>query len=364
MANLTMHNIKLQGQVLLGSLPSNPAYHATSAPNGSMWFNSTTGKLMMMVAGSAAVVGDNADITALTAALAAYEASNDAALAAETARASAAEAAVQADVDQNEADADAGFVSATTDRAAIRTEFAAADAAEVVARNTAISTAVANLIDSAPGALDTLNELAAAIGDDANYAATMTNTIATLQADVDQNESDADAAIAALQADVDGNELDGDNDRALIRSQFAAADAVLKGDAAAAYDTLGKLEDKIQAEAVTARAAEVANAAAVTAEAATARAAEAANASAIAAVSARFLTVNDGGAGSYDASGDYSVQLTHSLGDSSPFVQVMVGGEMMMAPVTFDNANQVTVSLKGTALAAVGTVLVNFFSVA
>ncbi len=34
--------------------------------------------------------------------------------------------------------------------------------------------------------------------------------IAALQADVDQNESDADAAIAALQADVDQNELDAD----------------------------------------------------------------------------------------------------------------------------------------------------------
>ena len=41
-----------------------------------------------------------------------------------------------------------------------------------------VTTAVANLVDSAPGALDTLNELAAAIGDDANYATTVTNAIA------------------------------------------------------------------------------------------------------------------------------------------------------------------------------------------
>lgn len=38
---------------------------------------------------------------------------------------------------------------------------------------------VAGLIDSAPGALDTLNELAAAIGDDANFATTVNNNIAT-----------------------------------------------------------------------------------------------------------------------------------------------------------------------------------------
>ena len=35
------------------------------------------------------------------------------------------------------------------------------------------------LIDSSPGALDTLNELAAAIGDDANFSTTITNSIAT-----------------------------------------------------------------------------------------------------------------------------------------------------------------------------------------
>lgn len=41
-----------------------------------------------------------------------------------------------------------------------------------------VSTAVSGLIDGAPGALDTLNELAAALGDDANYAATVTNELA------------------------------------------------------------------------------------------------------------------------------------------------------------------------------------------
>ena len=36
-----------------------------------------------------------------------------------------------------------------------------------------------NLVDSAPGALDTLNELAAALGDDANFSTTVTNLIGT-----------------------------------------------------------------------------------------------------------------------------------------------------------------------------------------
>jgi hypothetical protein len=42
-----------------------------------------------------------------------------------------------------------------------------------------VDTAVSGLIDAAPGALDTLNELAAAIGDDANFSTTVTNSIAS-----------------------------------------------------------------------------------------------------------------------------------------------------------------------------------------
>jgi len=46
--------------------------------------------------------------------------------------------------------------------------------------STQITTAINNLIDGAPIALDTLNELAAALNDDANFAATVTNAIAAL----------------------------------------------------------------------------------------------------------------------------------------------------------------------------------------
>jgi hypothetical protein len=42
-----------------------------------------------------------------------------------------------------------------------------------------VQTAIANVIDMAPGALDTLNELAAAINDDASYAATVTEVLGT-----------------------------------------------------------------------------------------------------------------------------------------------------------------------------------------
>jgi hypothetical protein len=42
-----------------------------------------------------------------------------------------------------------------------------------------VDTSISNLIDSAPSTLDTLNELAAALGDDPSFATTITNSIAT-----------------------------------------------------------------------------------------------------------------------------------------------------------------------------------------
>jgi phage host-nuclease inhibitor protein Gam len=179
--------------------------------------------------------------------------------------------ALQADVDQNEADGD-------TDRALIRTEFAAADSAlsssvnnrmdsEVAALESADTTLQNNIdvekaridamLSGSSVDLDTLIEIVDA------YELADTNiisSITTLQGDVtslsgavdarmDQIEIDyaaADSAlsssimaslsfevnaliadIGAVQADVDQNEADGDADRALIRTEFAAADSAL-----------------------------------------------------------------------------------------------------------------------------------------
>jgi len=47
----------------------------------------------------------------------------------------------------------------------------------VIADRTYVNTAISNLIDSAPAVLDTLNEIAAAIGDDANFVTTITNAL-------------------------------------------------------------------------------------------------------------------------------------------------------------------------------------------
>ena len=53
------------------------------------------------------------------------------------------------------------------------------DNTQRVASTAYVRTAISNMLDSSPAALDTLNELAAAINDDANFATTINNSIAT-----------------------------------------------------------------------------------------------------------------------------------------------------------------------------------------
>ena len=48
-----------------------------------------------------------------------------------------------------------------------------------IATTAYVTTAISNLVNAAPSTLDTLNELAAALGDDPNFATTITNSIAT-----------------------------------------------------------------------------------------------------------------------------------------------------------------------------------------
>ena len=62
--------------------------------------------------------------------------------------------------------------------ASTATTQSASDNSTKLATTAYVTTAIGNLVDSAPAALDTLNEIAAALGDDANYASTTTAAIA------------------------------------------------------------------------------------------------------------------------------------------------------------------------------------------
>ena len=87
---------------------------------------------------------------------------------------------------------DLGTFSGNTlsDNASVKTalqELETALETEASDRATAISTAVANLVDSAPGTLDTLNEIAAALNDDPALATTLTNLINANEVHIDNN---------------------------------------------------------------------------------------------------------------------------------------------------------------------------------
>lgn len=77
------------------------------------------------------------------------------------------------------------------------------DYAKTAAITSAVEAAVSALLDGAPGALDTLNELAAAFGDDANFATTVINALALKAnaADFDNvdNTADADKPVSTAQ---------------------------------------------------------------------------------------------------------------------------------------------------------------------
>lgn len=126
-----------------------------------------------------------------------------------------------------------------------------------VANKSYVDSAISGLVDAAPAALDTLNELAAALGDDANFAGTVTTALAA-KADItyaDQAEADAIATAAAdATAKADAAEA--------TAISTAAADATTKANAAevnatatAAIDATNKA-NAAQAAAVTTAASD------------------------------------------------------------------------------------------------------------
>ena len=110
-----------------------------------------------------------------------------------------------------------------------------ADLATKAYADNAATTAAANLVDSAPGALDTLNELAAALGDDPNFATTVTNSLAGKQ------PLDADiTAIANISPSATGFLVkDGDNVWSVDDSSYLTGNEsiTISGDASGSGST-------------------------------------------------------------------------------------------------------------------------------
>lgn len=88
-----------------------------------------------------------------------------------------------------------------------------------------VAQAVAALIASAPGALDTLDELAAAMGDDANFAATVTTALATKLAKASNLSDLTDAAAARTNLGLGNVNNTADSAKPVSTAQQTALDA-------------------------------------------------------------------------------------------------------------------------------------------
>jgi hypothetical protein len=187
------------------------AYGAAAAAQSAAASDATSkvaAEAALRVSGDAASVSTAAaDATSKVSAEAALRVSGDAASVATaasdaTSKANAAQAAAisaaataltnhEADTTNVHGIADTSLLATTANVATAKTEaiaaaasastsaISAAIATEVSNRNTAIADAVDDLVDGAPSLLNTLNELAAAINDDANYTTTITTALGT-----------------------------------------------------------------------------------------------------------------------------------------------------------------------------------------
>lgn len=134
---------------------------------------------------------------------------------------------------------------------------------EISDRNSAIQTAISNLVDTAPDLLNTLDELAAALGDDPNFATTVANNIAqsltTAKAYTDtkisEEESARDTAISGAISNLKGTATTNYDTLAKLEARIkeettnrTSAINTLIGGATESYNTLKELEDAIKAE--------------------------------------------------------------------------------------------------------------------
>ena len=98
-----------------------------------------------------------------------------------------------------------------------------------------IDTAVANLVDAAPAALDTLNELAAALGDDANFVTTITTSIGEKVAKAGDTMTGALTLSGAPTADLHAAT------KKYVDDAEAAANAYTDGEVSTINTTIGNL---------------------------------------------------------------------------------------------------------------------------
>ena len=153
----------------------------------------------------------------------------------------AADATSKANAAQAAAEATAAAAN-TSLYGTVTSDIATAKSEAIASANGYTDSAVANLVDAAPALLDTLNELAAAIGDDANYATTVSGMISA-KADTTYVNSEissldsaaqgyANAAQSAAEATASADATSKANAAQAAAEATASSDATTKANAA------------------------------------------------------------------------------------------------------------------------------------
>lgn len=169
-------------------------------------------------------------------------------------RAEAAEAGLASDIAAETSARQSAISGVQADLATEQAARIAGDAATLASAQSYADQKVADLVNSAPAVLDTLKELADAIGGDENFATTIANQIGAVSASVTAEETRAMGAEAGLASD--------------IAAETAARQTAISGEASARAAAVATLEASIASEAS-------ARTAAVSAEQARAESAEA-----------------------------------------------------------------------------------------
>jgi hypothetical protein len=170
---------------------------------------------------------DNTDVATKGSAQAQATAAQTAAEATAASLASAAQAA---------AIAAAATDAATKANAAVTTANAYTDAQVLAANATVLASAnqytddaITSLINGAPQALDTLNELASALGDNEDAVAALVSSIATVSGDLATETTNRTTADSALQGSIDGLDFRLDTVESQITTLSGGMTAIFEG---------------------------------------------------------------------------------------------------------------------------------------
>ena len=224
---------------------------------------------------------------------------------------------------------------------ALRAEYVAADTALSSSQKTYIDAKVAGIVNSAPETLNTLDELAAALNDDANFSASIATSIGLKHSTAAHNTYSGSVATALRAEYVAGDNALSSSAATALRAEYVAGDSALS--ASAHSDRVAKIA-VLSASAHTARASGATSASSHDQRVAliATLSASAATANDSSAITVRNLVNQDVALGTGDISA-VSGSFTKVFGDGSNLTNITVDQNATVAS-TFTNQTSVATS--------------------